>query len=130
MKQADVAIAIIHRFGHVLICQRRPGDEFADLWEFPGGKIETGETPEQCLAREIHEELGVSIQINSPFPMIRHAYPQLTVLLFPFLCTIRSGEPLALASQKLEWVAAKNLAAFRFPAANAPLLPAVIALLG
>ncbi|HZK80906.1 MAG TPA: 8-oxo-dGTP diphosphatase MutT [Humisphaera sp.] len=130
MSQIDVAIAIIHRSGKVLICQRRKNDTFADLWEFPGGKVEAGETPEQCLAREIHEELGISVRIDNCFPTIAHDYPQLTVHLFPFLCTIQSGEPRPLASQRLQWVAVNDLSDFPFPAANAALLQDVVALLG
>jgi mutator protein MutT len=122
MKQVEVAIAIIHRAGEVLICQRRKGDAFADLWEFPGGKIEAGEAPAQCAVREAEEELGMQIEIESAFPVIRHQYPHIAVTIWPFLSRPVSGEARPLASQRLIWTPLDALATHSFPAANDALI--------
>ncbi|HWE03686.1 MAG TPA: 8-oxo-dGTP diphosphatase MutT [Tepidisphaeraceae bacterium] len=126
MRPVKVAIAIIQRADKVLISQRLHGAILPDLWEFPGGKVEPNETPEQCLRREIQEELGIDVEIEKPFSTIDHAYPHLTVRLHPFLCTIGSAEPTALASQRLRWVAVGDLGGFAFPAANVELLKEIV----
>jgi mutator protein MutT len=130
MKHIDVAIAIIHRSSQVLICQRHTNDSFANLWEFPGGKIEPHETPEQCVEREIQEELGISVKATAPFPVIQHTYPKIAIRLFPFLCQFGGGNPRPLASQCLEWVEAPRLRDYPFPAANDALIDQIIARLG
>jgi len=126
MNQIIVAIAVIHQADRVLICQRRKNDTFGNLWEFPGGKVEAGETPEQCLVREIREELGISITLEAPFPIIDHAYPQFAVRLIPYLCTPLAGDPRPLASQRLEWVQASRLHEYSFPAASIGLIGQII----
>jgi 8-oxo-dGTP diphosphatase len=126
MKQINVAIAVIHQAGRVLICQRRKNDAFGDLWEFPGGKIEPGETPEKCLVREIDEELGISIKPMASFPIINHTYPDFAVRLFPFLGTLVAGDPRPLASQRLQWVQADRLHEYPFPAASVGLIDQII----
>ena len=122
MKQVEVAIAIIHQASWVLICQRRKNDTFADLWEFPGGKIEAGETPQECAVREVAEELGFSVKPTSSFPIIEHEYPDLAVRIHPYLCMVVDGHPRPLACQQMQWVQAERLADFPFPAANASLI--------
>lgn len=129
MKHLHVAIAIIHHSSLVLICQRRKNDSFGNLWEFPGGKVEAGETPEQCLHREIQEELGIRIEHTARFPDIEHMYPDVTVRLTPFLCRLVSGDPRPLASQRLEWVPAPRLRDYPFPAANKQLIEQILELL-
>jgi 8-oxo-dGTP diphosphatase len=126
MKQVDVAIAIIHQQERILICQRHKGDQFADLWEFPGGKIEPPESPSQCAVREAAEELGLQIEIESSFPVIRHDYPELSVTIWPFLARPISGEARPLASQRLTWVPISELRRYPFPSANDALLGQVI----
>jgi mutator protein MutT len=129
MRQLDVSIAIIQRAGRILICQRRKDDTFADLWEFPGGKIEPGETPERCLTREIQEELGLTAHITAPFAVIEYTYPNCSVRLFPYLCSVESGEPQALASQRLKWVTPAELPAYDFPGGNVTLIQEIISTL-
>src|SRR5262245_48676144 len=129
MKHVEVSIAIIHHCGRVLICQRRKNDSFGNLWEFPGGKIEPPETPEQCVRREIQQELGIQLQPIESFPMIEHTYPQVSVRLTPFLCCLVSGDPQPLASQRLEWVEPLLLRDYPFPAANRELIEQIILLI-
>ncbi|MDB5332627.1 MAG: hypothetical protein JWP03_3778 [Phycisphaerales bacterium] len=126
MKRLDVVIAIIHHSGKVLISQRRKDDSFAGFWEFPGGKLERGETPEQCLARELSEELAITVQPTGTFPPIEHDYSTVRVRLLPYLCTITTGEPRPLAAQRLEWIDAPHLRDYRFPSANAVLIEQII----
>ena len=123
----QVAIAIIVNAGRVLIAQRRATDAFANLWEFPGGKVEPGETAEQCLLRELTEELGVTVAIIAPLTPLEHVYPKFIVQLRPYLCTLEAGRPQPLASQQLRWVDPPALASFPFPPANETLIEEVIA---
>lgn len=126
MDQINVAVAIIHDAGNILISQRRKNGTFSDLWEFPGGKVESGETAEQCLVREMREELDVAIRIVAPLPPVEHAYPAFAVRLLPFVCTITSGTPRPLASQRLAWVGVADLRNHAFPGANQPLLNLIL----
>lgn len=126
MQRIDVAIGILIRDGHVLICQRRSRDAFADLWEFPGGKCEPSETPEACLTRELREELTIEAVPGSAFPTIEHDYENLRVRLHPFLCEGFVGDPQPAASGQLKWVEPKALREFPFPAANAGLIEQII----
>jgi len=118
----EVSAALIFQCGKILLTQRPPGSHLAGLWEFPGGKREPLETFEQCLVREIREELGVEISVGGLFEEIRHAYPEKSVQLKFFVCKIISGEPQPLDCAAVEWVDCKGLAAFEFPAADAQLL--------
>jgi 8-oxo-dGTP diphosphatase len=123
LKQIEVAIAVVIRQGLVLICQRRAEDAFGQFWEFPGGKREAGETIEQCLLREMTEELNLPVRITAGLPPIAHQYPDVHVTLFPFLCTCSDGnQPQALASRQILWVSPAQLADYPFPAANAALI--------
>ncbi|MDB5171852.1 MAG: hypothetical protein JWO87_3713 [Phycisphaerales bacterium] len=126
MKRLDVVIAVIHASGKVLICQRRKDDSFGGYWEFPGGKLERGETPTQCLARELREELAIEVDATETFPPIEHDYSTARVRLLPYLCTLISGEPRPLAAQQLEWVESPRLRDYRFPSANAVLIEQII----
>ena len=92
------------------------------LWEFPGGKREPGETWEQCLLREIREELGVEMVVGSLFETITHAYPEKTVELRFFRGTLLAGEPQALDCADYQWIGQAELDRFPFPAADAQLL--------
>src|SRR5262249_53229733 len=92
------------------------------LWEFPGGKREPGETFEQCLARELMEELGITVRVGKLFESITHTYPEKAVHLKFFLGEIISGEPQPLGCAALKWVSQGELAVHDFPAADAQLL--------
>ena len=118
MKRIDVAIGIVQRDGKVLICQRRQQDHLAGFWEFPGGKLEAGELCEQCLVRELAEEVGIEVRPIEALAAIEYDYPAVHVRLHPYLCEWLSGEAKPLAAQQVLWVDADDLAGFRFPPAN------------
>src|SRR5256885_9809071 len=92
MNRVDAAIAIVVRAGKVLVCQRKDDDTFGGYWEFPGGKQEDGETLEQCLARELREELNIAARPTTPLDPIVHDYPEALVRLHPFLCEHERSE--------------------------------------
>jgi mutator protein MutT len=120
--QIDVAAALIFRNGKILITQRPADSHLGGLWEFPGGKRERNETFEQCLVREIHEELGVEISANKLFEEIVHAYPNKTVRLKFFSCRLVHGEPQPLGCAALKWIGESELDNYKFPDADAQLL--------
>ena len=126
MKRIDAAIAIVTRAGKVLVCQRKDGDTFGGFWEFPGGKQEDGETLEQCLARELREELNISARPMRPFEPIVHDYPHVYLRLHPFLCEHEAGEPELLECQATRWINPAELRDYRFPPANEALIEQVI----
>ncbi len=121
-KSIEVSAALIFHRGQLLITQRRREDHLGGLWEFPGGKREPGETFEQCLVREIREELGVEIAVGELFEEIAHDYPEKSVHLKFFTCRLLSGEPQPLGCAAFRWVGKTELAGFAFPAADAQLL--------
>jgi 8-oxo-dGTP diphosphatase len=118
----DVSAALIFRSGKLLITRRHAGAHLGGLWEFPGGKREPDETFEQCLAREIHEELGVEISVGKLFESVTHAYPEKTVHLKFFVCRLAGGEPKPLGCEAVKWAGKSELEDFEFPAADARLL--------
>lgn len=120
-----VAAAMIDQEGRVLLARRPEGKKMAGLWEFPGGKMEPGETPEAALARELREELGVEADPKdfAPFVFASHAYESFHLLMPVFLCKRWSGEPRGREGQKLAWVAPQDLAEYPMPAADRPLIP-------
>ncbi len=128
-ERVEVVVAIVRRGGRVLICQRLETVHLAGYWEFPGGKREPGETVEQCLHRELAEELAIATTPVRPLDPIDHDYPTIRVRLIPILCDHLSGEPQPLASQQTRWVLPADLRAYRFPPSNADLIEKTIALL-
>jgi mutator protein MutT len=122
MQIIDVAAALIFRDGKLLIARRHARAHLGGLWEFPGGKREPDETFEQCLIREIHEELGVTVAVGARFESVTHAYPEKTVRLEFFACRLTGGEPQPLGCEALQWVGQSELADYEFPAADARLL--------
>jgi 8-oxo-dGTP diphosphatase len=118
----EVSAALIFRDGKLLITQRHANAHLGGLWEFPGGKREPNETFEQCLVREIREELGVEISVGARFEEISHAYPEKSVRLKFFVCQLLSGEPQPLDCAALKWISKSELADYDFPAADARLL--------
>lgn len=121
-KVIEVSAGLIFRSGRLLITQRHAGAHLGGLWEFPGGKREPGETFEQCLVRELREELGVEVVVGELFETVTHAYPERTVLLKFFLCRSFQGEPQPVDCAAVKWVSHAELAAHEFPAADAGLL--------
>ena len=124
----QVAAGLITRDGRYLIARRRAGTHLGGLWEFPGGKREQGETLEECLHRELREELGVDVTGPLHFRMIRHEYPGKTVELHFFHCSISRGEARALDCEEIRWVMPDELAGYEFPPADRPLLELLQAL--
>ncbi|MGZ5927480.1 MAG: (deoxy)nucleoside triphosphate pyrophosphohydrolase [Rhizomicrobium sp.] len=120
-----VAAALIDPDGRVLIAKRPPGKAMAGLWEFPGGKVEIGETPEQALIRELREELGISVKepCLAPFTFASHSYTKFHLLMPLYLCRRWDGTPQPLHHAALKWVRPRDMKDFPMPAADLPLLP-------
>ena len=118
----EVSAALIFHGGQLLITQRHAKSHLGGLWEFPGGKREAGETFEQCLVREIREELGVEISVGELFEEIRHDYPEKSVHLKFFICQLISGEPQPLDCAAVKWIYKAQFDVHEFPAADAQLL--------
>ena len=116
----------------VLIAQRPAGKSMAGLWEFPGGKVDSGETPEQALVRELHEELGIEVCIEclAPFTFASHAYGTFHLLMPLFLCAKWEGEITPREGQAIKWVRASALRDYPMPPADLPLIPYLRDLLG
>ena len=115
-----VACALIDIDGRILLARRPDTSEMGGLWEFPGGKIEPNETPEQALVRELMEELDVSTHQSclAPVSFCSHAYSDFQILLLLYICRKWQGSPKPLSSSALKWVRAQDLRDFAMPAAN------------
>jgi mutator protein MutT len=118
----EVAAAILRRGDAILIAQRHAHDPLANFWEFPGGKRKPEETFEQCLARELQEELGVTVRVGRLVHDVTHAYPERIVRLCFFECELLKGEPRPLDCQDCRWVYAKELRNYEFPPADDELI--------
>jgi len=118
----EVSAALIFRDGKLLITQRHAGSHLGGFWEFPGGKREAGETFEECLVREIREELGIEISTGAQFEEIAHDYPEKSVHLKFFICKLVSGRPQPLDCAAFKWIGRSELADYEFPPADAQLL--------
>jgi mutator protein MutT len=123
----EVSAGLVFRSCKLLITQRHAGAHLGGLWEFPGGKREKGETFEQCLSRELREELGVEVVVGRLFDTVTHAYPKRTVLLKFFCCTLPTGKPQAIDCAAVKWVNQEELPKHDFPGADAGLLTRLIA---
>lgn len=119
------AVALIDADGRVLLAQRPPGKAMAGLWEFPGGKVEPGETPEAALIRELHEELGIGTHASclAPLTFASHACEGFHLLMPLFACRRWTGIPVAREGQRLAWVAPARLRDYPMPPADRPLIP-------
>lgn len=100
----EVTAAIIQRDDKLLLCQRPKGKRCELLWEFPGGKIECNETPEECLVRECHEELGIIIKAEQLVQEIEYAYPDITVNIHFYICKLIDGEPACIEHNDIQWL--------------------------
>ncbi len=119
------ACALIDPDGRILLTRRPEGKSMAGLWEFPGGKLHPGESPEQALIRELQEELGIDVSSNclAAFAFASHAYADFHLLMPLFLCRRWTGRPLGREGQALAWVRPENLADYPMPPADKPLIP-------
>ncbi|BCG85760.1 NTP pyrophosphohydrolase [Mesorhizobium sp. 113-3-9] len=125
------ACALVDADGRVLLAQRPPGKQLAGLWEFPGGKVEPGETPEQCIIRELHEEIGIETEIPclAPLTFASHSYDDFHLLMPLFVCRRFRGIAQPREGQALKWVRPKQMRDYPMPPADAPLIPFLIDLL-
>ncbi|HWW03541.1 MAG TPA: 8-oxo-dGTP diphosphatase MutT [Candidatus Acidoferrum sp.] len=122
MPATDVAAALVFRDGKLLITQRYTGAHLGGLWEFPGGKREPAETFEDCLVRELREELGIEVVVGELVESLTHEYPEKTVHLRFFRCQWKQNEPEPLGCPAFKWITAPELDEHTFPAADARLL--------
>ncbi len=127
-----VACALIDADGRVLIAQRPEGKALAGLWEFPGGKVDDGERPEDALIRELREELAIEVKeaCLAPLTFASFAYPDFHLLMPLYVCRRWSCFVAAQEHQALKWAFPKDLRAYPMPPADAPLIPPLIELLG
>ena len=121
---------VLNAAGEVLIDQRLEEGLLGGLWEFPGGKLEEGETIETCIARELQEELDIAVTVGAELITVDHAYSHKKLRFVVHLCTWVSGDPQPLASQQVRWVRPEELKNFPFPAANARIIEALLGSLG
>jgi 8-oxo-dGTP diphosphatase len=126
------ACALVDADDRVLITQRPEGKSLAGLWEFPGGKFEPGERPEETLIRELREELGIAVKepCLAPLTFASHAYPDFHLLMPLWICRRWEGSPMGREGQALKWVRATKLRDYEMPPADEPLIPPLIDLLG
>ncbi|MCJ2072506.1 (deoxy)nucleoside triphosphate pyrophosphohydrolase [Methylobacterium sp. J-030] len=126
-----VAVALVDVDGRVLVSERPAGKQLAGLWEFPGGKVEPGERPEETLIRELAEELGIRVEepCLAPLTFASHAYPEFHLLMPLYICRRWTGTPQPMEGQALKWVRPKALRDLAMPPADAPLIPFLIDLL-
>lgn len=119
------AVALIDADGRILLAQRPEGKSLAGLWEFPGGKVEPGESPEGCLIRELKEELGIETWQSclAPLTFASHSYADFHLLMPLFVCRKWQGIVRGCEGQNLAWVAPKNLRDYPMPPADLPLIP-------
>tara|TARA_B110000240_G_scaffold5992_1_gene6610 strand:- start:2138 stop:2536 length:399 start_codon:yes stop_codon:yes gene_type:complete len=122
-----VAAALIDRDGRVLLAQRPPNKSMAGLWEFPGGKVEDGENPEDSLIRELNEELGIDTwgSCLAPLSFASHSYEDFHLLMPLFACRKWIGTPTAMEGQVLKWVSKSDLKNYAMPPADIPLIAAI-----
>ncbi len=125
------ACALIDADGRVLIAERPPGRTMAGLWEFPGGKVEANEPPEQALIRELKEELGISVEESclAPLTFASHRYPEFHLLMPLYVCRRWDGVVVPQEGQRLAWVRPNRLRDYPMPPADIPLISHLTALL-
>lgn len=122
------ACALVDVDGRILLAQRPEGKSMAGLWEFPGGKVEAGERPEETLIRELGEELGIKVNeaCLAPLTFASHTYEDFHLLMPLYICRRWTGTPIGREDQALKWVRATRLRDYPMPAADEPLIPHLI----
>ncbi|WP_422041531.1 8-oxo-dGTP diphosphatase MutT [Roseibium sp.] len=122
------ACALVDVDGRILLAQRPEGKSMAGLWEFPGGKVEAGERPEETLIRELGEELGIEVNeaCLAPLTFASHTYEDFHLLMPLYICRRWTGTPIGRENQALKWVRATRLRDYPMPAADEPLIPHLI----
>ena len=124
MKVIEVSAGLIFQDGRLLITQRPTGTHLAGRWEFPGGKLEPGETPEAALVRELREELGIDTSASclAPFTFASHSYPEFHLLMTLFVCRVWHGRITAHEHEALAWVRPERMGDYAMPPADQPLV--------
>lgn len=119
-----VAVAMIDADGRILLAQRPPGKKLAGLWEFPGGKVHEGETPETALVRELKEELGIDTAASclAPLTFASHTYDDFHLLMPLYACRVWRGDPAPQEGQQLAWVRPSKMGEYTMPPADVPLV--------
>ncbi|MDX2271535.1 MAG: A/G-specific adenine glycosylase [Cyanobacteriota bacterium] len=120
-----IAVAVVWQGEQLLIDQRLESSMLGGLWEFPGGKIEEGETAAECVVREVKEEIGIDVVVESALTTIDHAYSHFTITLIAFICRYVAGEARALQCSDVRWIYPSQLSEYAFPSANQKLFPAL-----
>jgi mutator protein MutT len=121
-----VSVAVINKDGKFLIAKRVENDPLRDKWEFPGGKVEPGETPEECVRREVFEELGINVEIGEFICSIEHHYDHEPVELFAYNVQYTSGNLDSGYYQEMKWVKPGDLSSYEFPEANLPIVEKLV----
>ncbi len=121
-----VTAAAIIRDGKVLIAQRQPGSHMEYRWEFPGGKLEPDETPEECIIREIKEEMDIDIEVVDIYKVVKFKYEEKDILLLCYLCRLLKGDGKALECNDFRWVTKDELPDFDFVPADLPIVEKLI----
>ncbi len=126
-----VACALVDADNRVLLSRRPEGKQLAGLWEFPGGKVEPGERPEDCLVRELHEELGIVTKPDclAPLTFASHAYDDFHLLMPLYVCRRYEGIPAGREGQEIKWVKVRDMRDYPMPPADEPLIPILADLL-
>lgn len=127
MKEIKVGCAIIEKDGKILITQRKPGSFLGGFWEFPGGKLECDETMEQCLVREIREELGIEIRPREFLQTDSYQYPEKIIHLYFYLCDWISGIPQKIDCLDFRWILPDEMRQFKFPVGDDNVINTLIA---
>ena len=122
----EVTAGVIWKGERVLITRRPPGSHMEGYWEFPGGKREGGETLEQCLERELYEELGLEVEVREPIVTVNHEYEDRVVTLYSYNCHIAKGRVVAKESQEVRWVKAGDLGKYLFPPPDAEIINIIL----
>lgn len=110
----------------ILVTRRRPDQSLPNFWEFPGGKVEPGESPEQALVRELQEEIGVTVEVGRIWDVLFHAYPDFDLVMLVYPCRIVAGEVRALEVAAAEWTPAAGLTSFEILPADQPLVARLV----
>jgi 8-oxo-dGTP diphosphatase len=122
LERIIVTAAIIKDNGRYLIAQRKKDSHLGLKWEFPGGKLEVAEDPEKCLAREIKEELDITIEVIDIFEVVSHSYEQKNILLLCYMCKLMKGTPKSVDCNDFKWVALSEMPKFDFAEADRPVV--------
>ena len=127
LKHIHVTCAIIKQDGLILAAQRSASMSLPLKWEFPGGKIDKGESPEECLQRELVEELGIQVRVGKRLPATTHRYPTFSVTLHPFVCSIDSGEIVLHEHAAITWLPPEKLHTLDWADADVPVIESYLA---